>query len=96
MQDVIASHELAFRENWRLVDKTSAVTASWAFSRFARTAANFAADLERPPRRPILDRYLVTSEGMAERTQSRFHRQATPSGPEILAEFHHLLAGSLV
>jgi|SRR5208283_1720132 len=26
-------------------------------------AANFAADLESPPRRPILDRYLVTSEG---------------------------------
>ena len=26
MQDVIASDELAIRENWRLVDKTSVVT----------------------------------------------------------------------
>jgi hypothetical protein len=26
-------------------------------------AANFAADFDRPPRRPIRDRYLVTSEG---------------------------------
>jgi hypothetical protein len=26
MQDVIASHELAIRENWRLADKTAVVT----------------------------------------------------------------------
>ena len=51
--------------------------ASWAFSRFARTAANFAADLERPPRRPILDRYLVTSEG----TGSSYTKPLSSSSP---------------
>ena len=47
------------------VSRASRVFASSCLSllRFARMAANFAADFERPPRRPILDRYLVTSEG---------------------------------
>lgn len=58
-----------------------------SFSRFARMAANFAADLERPPRRPIFARYVVTSEGTIQPTESRFHRQAVPrrqkSSPRI-------------
>jgi DNA-binding NtrC family response regulator len=50
-------------------------------------AANFAADFERPPRRPILDRYLVTSEG----THSTYRKPLSSSScaltPEIFASY---------
>jgi hypothetical protein len=61
--------------------------AAWAILRFTRTAANFAADFERPPRRPILDRYLVTSEG----TDSTYRKPLLSSRhaltPEIFASY---------
>lgn len=53
-----------------------------AFSRFARTAANFAGDRERPPRRPILDKYLVTSEG----TDSTYRKPLSSSSHTLLPE----------
>ena len=67
--------------------------AAWAFSRFARTAANFAVDFERPPRRPILDRYLVTSDG----TDSDLQKAAFIVKPPVCASetsprVHHLFA----
>ena len=50
-------------------------------------AANFAADLECPPRRPILDRYLVTSEG----TDSTYRKPLSSSScaltPGIFASY---------
>jgi hypothetical protein len=68
--------------------------AACAFSRFARTTANLAADFERPPRRPILEWYLVTSEGTAHPTESRFHRQATPYLQKASLRIPHFFAAS--
>jgi len=45
-------------------------------------ATNFAADFERPPRRPILDRYLVTSEG----TSSRYRKPLWSSSHALTQE----------
>jgi len=45
------------------------------------------ADFERPPRRPIRDRYLVTSEGTSQRTKSRFYRQALASRRNFRLKF---------
>jgi hypothetical protein len=45
-------------------------------------AANFAADFERPPRRPILDRYLVTSEG----TDSTYRKPLSSSSSALTLE----------
>ena len=45
-------------------------------------AANFAADFERPPRRPILDRYLVTSEG----TDSTYRKPLSSSSCALMPE----------
>jgi len=61
--------------------------AAWAFSRFTRTAANFASDFERPPRRPIRDRYLVTSEG----TGSTYRKPLSSSSPHREARNLRLL-----